>query len=56
MYKTTTMSMPQPPQVGRLRNKAQHAIEIKTLCITNDEVVRKGAPLVLTGKLPMKLL
>ena len=56
VYKTTTMSMPQPPQLGRLRSKVQHAIDIKTLCITNDEVVGKGAPLVLKDKLPTKLL
>ena len=56
VYKTTTMSMPQPPQVGKPRSKAQHAIVIKTVCITNDEVVRKGAELVVTGKLPTMLV
>ena len=55
VYKTTTMSMPRPPQVGRPRSKAQHAVVIKTVRITSDEVLRKGAPLVLTGKLPTRL-
>ena len=55
VYKTTTMNVQQAPQVGKTHGRAKHAIVIKTVCITNDEVVPKGASLVVKGKLPTKL-
>ena len=55
MYKTTTMNVQQAPQVGQTHGRAKHAIVIETVCITNDEVVPKGAALVVTGTLPEKL-
>ena len=55
MYKTTTMNVQQAPQVGKTHGKAKHAIVIKTVCITNNEVVPKGACLVVQGKLPTRL-
>ena len=55
VYKTTTMNMLQAPQVGKTHGRAKPAVVIKTVCITNDEVVPKGASLVVKGTLPTKL-
>ena len=55
VYKTTTMQVNQAPKVEKTQGKEKHAIVIKTICITNDEVVPKGAPLAVKGVLPTTL-
>ena len=42
-------------QAGRTSPKAKEAIYIKTVCLTNEEVVPAGALLAAKGKVPTKL-
>ena len=55
VYKTTTMNVQPAQQAGRTPGRAKQAIVVKTVCITNEEVVPKGASLVVIGTLPTRL-
>ena len=54
-YKITTIHMPQAPQVEKKSGNTKTTIAIKTVCMTNDDVVPRGAQLVAMGKPPTKL-
>ena len=55
VYQTQTISVQRSEEVKNTCGEAKGSIVIKTVCMTNDGVVPKGAPLVAKGKLPAKL-
>ena len=54
-YKTTAVNVPAAPALEKRGTRSKASIVLKTICLTNKEVVPKGSRLIVSEKPPVKL-
>ena len=54
-YKTTALNVHAAPALEKRSARSKASIVLKTICLTNKEVVPKGSRLLVCEKLPLKL-
>ena len=54
-YKTTAVNVQTAPALKKRTARSKASIILKTICLTNKDVVPKGSRLMVFGKLPLKL-
>ena len=54
-YKTTAVNVHAAPALEKRSTRSKASIVLKTICLTNKEVVPKGSRLIVSEKLPVKL-
>ena len=53
--KTTALNVHAAPALEKRSARSKASIVLKTICLTNKEVVPKGSRLIVSEKLPVKL-
>ena len=54
-YKTTALNVHAAPSLEKRSIRSKASIVLKTICLTNNEVVPKGSRLIVSEKLPVQL-